>query len=182
MKVIVEIATKLNASVRFGPATSILRGRWTSSNAAHLSPSPSGPMREIARIDRIPGIWIVIDMNKRMASVVDPLAETEEGQEIYRQLRSIQNRFKGRIDQGGPLARTDYQDLSNDELKTWLYWTRRLVDNNMAVIIEGDLPTLDVIKSKMPGGVKLDFWATQPDPNQQLAFMVAAKPAENAKQ
>lgn len=163
-RVVIEIATPRNGKVLWGPNEQILRGAWRKSNCI----SDERPTI-LENMPDIPGMRIEIDNRIRRLSIFDPLASPEFREVLQR----AKANFKVLFDQDPqPLESVINNNPSNTEIKTWLFWARRFVDgveprrdrksgllvtSVKAVLIEGSLPTYEVIDS-LPGQTKVDFF------------------------
>lgn len=143
-RVVVEVASRRNQNYQFFNGK-LLRGRWAKENI----PGSIDDDRFRGMPD-LPGLHILIDPEKRRAVVFDPL-----GDQQYERLRkkaeaSVLATFGV---QCGPEKKTVYSDLTEDDLKTWFYWTMRMVWSKNGEVKSGTMPTLDQIR-EMPGKVR----------------------------
>ena len=118
----VEIATKENSSVLFGPTQTTLRGRWAGS-----SPSLRGMTSDVGmnQMPDLPGLHLILDTNERVFTIHDPLSDPEYADTVEAANSVLQGVF-GTQSKAIP---DDVRDVSDDtEFKTSLYWMRRLLD------------------------------------------------------
>lgn len=165
-EITIEIASKNSNRVVFKPLLSKpLRGRWTIASTG--GESTAEVLRQLMAVaPEIPGIRIAIDPQKRQARVYDPLGLPENKtlqEEIARVLNNHQQWGWG----AAPWPTATRDEMSANDIKTWLYEMRRLVDSGLAVIVSGSatLPSLAEIRSKAPGRRTRMFF----DTSQQLA-------------
>lgn len=154
-KFCVEIANKHNRNHTFHPTQETLRGRWVRHNIQARTPHES----IMAMPEVIPGIMleVEIDGEKRVLRRIDPLSEPEHA-ETWKKIEAVQKRFGDFLSAGGkgqPWPPVVVEKASHDQLKTWLYWMRRLVDSGAAEIVASrttrQFPTIEEITEKMPG-------------------------------
>jgi hypothetical protein len=141
---VVEIATRLNQNVFFHPVGETLRGRWLTANV-----SPMSLNSEILKVGDLPGVRIRVDAPRRKADIFDPMGLPEKRDA----LEGFQKRCRAELSSmfnEGPLPAKTYQNMSDTDLKTWIYWIRRLVNVNHVEIISGSVPTLEEIEA-LPG-------------------------------
>lgn len=160
-KYCIEIAGKQNEQAKFSPTGDKLRGRWTASNVAHRDKGEA--MKAMSRIEAIPGQYVELDTNKKQGRIFDPLSETPEGKRIWKEvedvLRRFQSVFGGRKRLETPKV---VSELSADQVKTWAFHMRTLIDTGMARYVAGsdELPDVQTIRHKWPGRRMTDPLAT----------------------
>lgn len=159
--IIIEIADERNRSLLFQPLQDKLRGRWDSQNVAYKRPHPA-----LAKLPRIiPGIQVIVDINKKTVGIVDPL-EKSENADLIKALESAKRELPGLMSGTSPKPAVKYTDVGESVIKTWLYWMRRLVDNNQAMMVsdQDSLPKMAEIEA-MKGEIRVSQFnpiATRP--------------------
>jgi len=142
--VTVEIADECNRSVMFHPLQQKLRGRWDSQNVSYKRAHQA-----LARLPNvIPGIQIIVDTNRKTRGYFDPLSKPEHAGTIDL-LKQAKEEISGITPGCNPWPAVKFDNSSDSDIKTWLYWMRRLVDNGQAILI-GDpasLPSMEEIES-----------------------------------
>lgn len=157
----IEIAGKRNDNVVFPPVSQLLRGAWDIANTAHLNMvnGPGGDwLRDLTtRVRRIPGLVVVVDSDKKKAAILDPLG-LPENTELLKTMNLVFKTHGRPFDSNGcrPQDTQEYT-LDFDGVKLWLYWMRRLLNGNLAVLCAGspDLPSLEEC-DKLPGRRRAD--------------------------
>jgi hypothetical protein len=165
VKAIIEIGDDKNRQVMFNPTQEILRGTWKQSNIPgtrmHESMASMPPV--------IPGIWLVVDTEAKIVSRIDPLLHNKElWDRIFSNLKENQV-FLGL---SRPWPNRTWENASDNQMKEWLYWFRRLVTPSgvpgeadytgpKATIIgsESSLPSMDEI-AKLPGKVRTETFSS----------------------
>lgn len=155
---IIEIAGRNNERHCFGPTGQTLRGRYDFSNVTHRDKSEA--MKAMSRVGVIQGICVELDTDKGLGRVFDPLRETEEGRKKWTEVLAVLREYQFEFGNVTQLMETqEYRDLSQDDVKTWMYEMRKVVDGGCArVISESKLPSLADIRTKVPGKRIRDIW------------------------
>jgi hypothetical protein len=138
-----EVDDRRNGPVLFGPLQETLRGRYEWQNWPRGTTSERG----LASVPNLPGLYITVDPAKRTAKVEDPLAFRENAE----LLRTAQPAYEAVIGHSFiPRPSIDRRFKTRDELATWLYWCRRLLDDNLARLVKGQVPTIRELARLMP--------------------------------
>lgn len=155
---IIEIAGPRNERHCFGPIGQTLRGRYDFSNIAHRDKSES--MKALSRVSVIPGICVELDTDKAIGRVFDPLRETEEGRRKWAEISAVVREYQFEFGNATQLMETqEYSELSQDDIKTWMFEMRKVVDAGYArMISEAKLPSSVEIRTKVPGKRVRDIW------------------------
>lgn len=161
---VIEVASKTNQNLRFGPLGVVLRGRWDHSRAARFPLSETaqlGGLFEAAPV--IPGQHIYVDLDKSVAGAFDPLRVTESGRRMWAKIESHFRKVEGRTLQ--PADTIELTNLGPDQIKDFLYWMVRTVEDNKAEVVDSSarLPSLEEVK-QMPGRRTLNHGFTSHDP------------------
>lgn len=154
----IEIAGPRNECVLFTPTGETIRGRWDFRNTAHRDLGEALKHVFIAA-PIIPGMILRIDTDARSAKRIDPLKETEEGKAILAKINAVFLMYKQVF--GGPKEAhetVEYNELTTDQIKEWVFYIRSLLDNKMATLIPGSdtPPTLLQIRKEWPGKRRKD--------------------------
>lgn len=150
---LIEIVQPQNESHIFAPTRLRVRGRWDFGNTAARNLG-SESLREMARDVRvIPGQHIALDTDQMSGAIFDPLNQTDEGKRTWARIAGIVKRYRAEF--GSDLAPGDpkeYSRLSADDVKTWLWEMRTLLNSNQAQQVSGSdvIPSLEEI-ARMPG-------------------------------
>ena len=142
--IVIEIADECNRSVLFHPNQMKLRGRWDSQRVSYKRPHPA-----LAKLPPIiPGIQIRVDIQKKLTGIFDPLSLPENAH-IINAIKDARQEVSGISPGHDPWPAINRKDCADTEIKTWLYWMRRLVDEGQAVIVgpEDSLPTLEQLEA-----------------------------------
>jgi len=175
---IVEIAAPRNRNVRFGPTLERLRGRWS-----HTVTGGRSVHESLSRLHmvapEIPGIYLSLDTKIREAKRYDPLRETEEGRRLWVQIEEVCDLYHEYFGRRKPWDTAVYPNMHANDMKTWLFEMRKLVDAGLARPVSGSdpLPDLDKIR-QLPGGRMTNFWTNQfIKPEDRLADVVPLRGA-----
>lgn len=142
--VVIEISTPTCGNIVWPHPRMMLRGEWRRDAIIGISARPG-----LQKMPSIPGLRIAFNGASRSVKVYDPLASVENATllaEIHRCYDELFLANATRGHAGGPEPERHYPDLSNDDLKTWLWWMRRHVDEGNAKLIAGNLPTSGEIR------------------------------------
>ena len=148
--VTVEVASALNSNLWFRPCERILRGRFAIENVPHGSTPDE--LAQIFRGNPLPGLYITVDPSRRTAEVRDPMGDPQRKDQLAEVVRRIKAaRVVMAWNEEPTFEKTDRREnLSDTDIKTWLYWMRRAVDSGHAEVVHGSLPRLVEIM-KLPG-------------------------------
>ena len=137
-EVIIEIGCSKNRRMLWPLNKRELRGRWTRTNLLGITMHAS-----MQKMPDIPGIRIVLDCAKRTVAFVDPLNEPRNEELKTKVLGILKEAFRVEY-----TAEKDVksENLSATDIKSHLYWMRRFVDNEQAVVVKGALPELEDIE------------------------------------
>lgn len=138
----IELGCKRNRKKTWPPTQQQLRGAWIRANLTSDERSES-----LEGIPDIPGIRIRISAMSRKALIYDPLGLPENAEE----LKKVQAAFEKVV--GGKhsfMESIKRENMSETEIKTWVYWAMRLVASEDAKVTRGSIPSPQEIES-MPG-------------------------------
>ena len=127
----------------------MLRGAWKHENTRNLDLDTDGQFAIMRQMRDIPGMCIHVSTSRRSARVFDPLGEPEN-KDLLENVATVVN--KAFAKKCGPDKADHYQDLSADEIKTWLYWSRRFLDARQCTERQGSVPQMSEIMG-MPGKI-----------------------------
>lgn len=138
-----EVDTPRNSNIWFYPAGGVVRGRFSMSrfgkfekNALQYADHP---------LAELPGQRIIIDFDKRTASIHEPLADA-----AHERLRRVIEKAGQSIPEHQEFDLTT-PDEGFCRLSTWCYWAGRAIEEKTARIVRGELP------SKLPGQPRKKF-------------------------
>lgn len=151
-EITIEVATKHCGSLQFCAVTPArnLRGRWDRSKL--YGESINGPL---SQMPDIPGMYISIDPKRRRARIYDPLT-LEENKDLLYTMEKIWNQTNQEA--AGPGKETIRENMDDTQIKTYLHWMRRAVDDRCAREIPGSarLPSLKEI-ARLPGKTRVEI-------------------------
>jgi hypothetical protein len=155
-----------NENLYFRPLQRPLRGTFDFGRV----PEPLAHMKRAEFPRPIPGLRIMVDAEKRTATITDPLHEPAHA--------AIREKIQAMGLMLGPAAET----FDNIDANTWLFWMRRAVANGVGKIVEGKFPEIDEAKAR-----KNFITAEQRDPRDGLidrlvAVLYASLPADRRKE
>lgn len=173
---VIEIYGECNRSVHFGLENRRLRGHWSLRVSAGFATAPEFAQLQ-STAPEIPGICIGLDIDKRTARIFDPLRETQAGRELWRQIEPILNQHPDVLPKGKPWPEVKRDRLTDDEVKTWAFEMRSILDCGLGKYVSGpELPDAESIKSQMPGKRKRHLLSTiQWKPESYYADAVPSK-------
>lgn len=139
---VVEIADSRNGNVLWPITQAVLRGKWARANI----PAQSYPER-LQEMPDLPGMHIAIDTNRRKGSVFDLLSRS-----THKDLLKKANRQHLAIwgVECEPERDITLATMTDNQMKSWLYWIRRMLDAKQCVCVEGTVPSMAQIEA-MPG-------------------------------
>lgn len=144
VKFAIEIDNHRNQSVQWYPDGRQLRGRWENARI----PRGNQIGYDMRDMPDIPGIVIEVDTVKRTIRRYDPL-RLERHKDLLAKIQDVHKRYWN--ENVGPEVTFKAEKASDDELKTWIYWARRVLDCENCVVRVGSVPTMDDIWYKIPG-------------------------------
>lgn len=159
LPVVIEIANDKNRQYMWPMNMVVLRGRWT---RAHLIGVTMAPV--MASMPDIPGMRVMVDASRSFARVFDPLAEPGNEEVRVRAAKVHKEAFRV---EAGPENETRYDNLTADEVKSWLHCMRRAVDGGHAEVVHGSLPTAEQIAS-LPGRTRTEHFDQSPRARKYL--------------
>lgn len=167
----IESANSRLGPVVFNPTKSKLRARFNKGSMIgdeHVASTDMLP-------DGIPGQRITINIRERRAVIFDPL-ELPEYRDMLATITAA-NRSTPMGKAATYYPRETYENLTNSEIKTWLYEIRKLLDQPthmtpgwgrdnrperrggpLAILIDGKIPTRQEIED-MPGELHCNFFS-----------------------
>lgn len=152
VKFMIEVGDDRNRSVMFPPlGQRILRGRWRMSNNRGQNPD-----EDFVEMPDLPGMMIAVDETSREAviRVFDPLGLEKNKTVLEKAKRIVKSKFNVRC---GPDRNFKVATPPADQLKNFLYWCRRLVDNGTAEVVQGDIPSMEAITAR-PGRIQFEVY------------------------
>lgn len=141
-EVVIECCTPKNQDVMFQPTSETYRGNWSNAKIPGTEMRPA-----IRQMPEIPGIHIAVDKENRTCRTYDPL---DKDKDVWERINGILEENPHQFSKMKPWPEVLHEDCDDNQVKTWLWWMRRLVDSGKARVRTGELPTGDEILS-MPG-------------------------------
>lgn len=139
---VIEIADSRNGSVLWPITQSMLRGKWAQANI----PAASMP-EKLQGFPDMPGIHIAIDSRRRAGTVFDLLSRKSH-ESLLKEINDKHERIWGCKCQ--PDKDINLRNMTDDQIKNWFYWIRRMLDSKQCVCVEGTVPSMTQIEA-MPG-------------------------------
>lgn len=171
----VEISSSQNGNIVWPLDRSILRGSWKRANIARLQPDES-----FQTMPDLPGLIMAVNTLQKKIIKYDPLLAKDNDRVLKLAQKTIRETAGVKVQ---PDKGKKWENQSDDNLKTAVYFLWRFVANKTAVVVRGKLPTEEEIKA-MPGVVRLgnfsEFASTvRETPNQFLNFAVLSEQDRN---
>jgi hypothetical protein len=116
------------------------RGKTADGGSVAMTVDPDDLIRSCPNV---PGICIELSSQRRIARLYDPLALPENKELMEMVQRAILN---GRGDKQGPMREINFDNMDENEIKTWAYGLRRLVDGRQCRVLRGKVPTIDELR------------------------------------
>lgn len=152
----VEIASRQNNPVMFHPNQARLRGRYSIAN----TPGMRAHEAMNSMPTEIPGQIVEVDVQNRTCRIFDALS-LEQNKGIHDQIKRACSENRGYFGGSDLPEESKYIGQSDTDIRTWLYWMRRLVDAGNAVDIgtagsgRRPLPSMNIINERMKGKIKI---------------------------
>lgn len=139
-----EFGNHLNQNFTWPHEQIHIRGRWAKNN--YLPNQTVDPL--FSGMPDIPGLILEYDSSKRCARIFDPLS-SEKSKELLGRINEVHKAKFGVMIK--PEQDRVFDQMSNDELKTFAYFARRLFDNgSFSTVIRGPIPEMQLIRG-LPG-------------------------------
>lgn len=149
----IEMQTDKNGNVLFNPTQEVLRGRWTPASKSLRGFTSAAGMNQMPEL---PGMIVGVDPDTKEMVIRDPLADPENRELVDEANRVLSNVFS--IESRPADERRRH--LNDDDYKTLLYWMARTVDSKQARVVSGRLPSVEEVRSQVPGRIRKYFWDT----------------------
>lgn len=153
VKFAIEICNHRNQQVIWNPDAKVMRGRWENTNI----PAGNNVDATLRAMPEIPGIVIMVDSSKRALRRYDPL-RLPKHKDLLERIRTVYSSMFDTLDLGAKVSPDNdifikVDDASEDELRTWTYWARRILDSDNCRVIDGEVPQMgDILNNnKFPG-------------------------------
>jgi hypothetical protein len=173
----IEIDTRQNDAYLWPPTQDRLRGAWSPFNYPPGSESSVG----LFQMPPFPGMQVRLNPRSRQAMIVDPL---ENNPDLMKQ---VSERFKHTFQMGNKsdgctwVKEKMHDNLSDDQIATWLYWMMRAVNSGFAKPTQGSaaIPRdeREVIKLYPKSKIKKDHYNSM---TQHVEMMEADEAANDA--
>lgn len=145
----VEVADEANRLWLCPILNDVLRGRWSRANCPNQQFTGS-----LRHMPDTPGIMIAVNVLRRQVRIWDPLADPKNA-ELWEKAKAA---YKAHFNENAaPVKEVVKASLNDTDLKTWLYWIRRGVDSKNLVVLVGQVPDHETIRS-CPGKTKIEFF------------------------
>lgn len=174
---LVEVAGSKNESLMCPIDSKVCRGKWARKNL-------HGKQFEgdFTAMPDLPGLCFVVNTDKRFVRRFDPLADPDNekllkrAQRISLSLDGIKRRPEK------PFVWRD-SNLTDDTLKTFVFWIRRMVDVGHMTVIKGVVPEWPEIR-KMSGTIQLKPYdqlagINRGTPDDQVRYMKPLPPDQD---
>jgi hypothetical protein len=153
-EIAIELSGPHNENFLFSPAQKILRGEFLKSRLHDGVVYRQGS--GLARVHRIPGQVIAVNLSERKIRITDPLGFRENAKLLKDLAPLISTNPNGTL---SPLEEIVSERASDDQLATFLYWMKRYVEEGKAIQYPGSAP----LPEKLPKGrVQVEFHASNP--------------------
>lgn len=145
---LVEVAGPKNENLMCPIDSKVCRGKWARKNL-------HGKQFEgdFTAMPDLPGLCFVVNTHRRFVSRFDPLAD-EANAKLLKRAQRIALALDGIKRRAEKPFRWEGQNLTNDLLKTFVFWIRRMVDIGLMQVVKGTVPEWPEIR-KMPGVIQL---------------------------
>lgn len=145
----IEMGDELAHNVFWPMTKQVLRGRWS-----RMAMIGRGGMPELLKMPDWPGIRVEVNVATRTARIYDPLAAKDaRTEQLVREISPLYAKING--SEGRPWDEQTYPDLNATDLKSWLFWMKRIVVDGKAVEVQCTLPKMEGIES-MPGKILIE--------------------------
>jgi hypothetical protein len=146
---VLEVSDNLNSNRDWPPTQRKLRGAWRHENTRNFALDTDGIFAVLRQMRDIPGMHIRVNTKRKIAEVIDPLADPAK-KDLLQNIQSVYEKAWGK--KCCPEKPDRYDDMSADEIKTWIYWSRRFLDAQQCVLVSGSVPEMKEIFD-MPGKI-----------------------------
>jgi hypothetical protein len=152
-EVTIEIGDEMNRQILFGPTQERLRGRWDVHNMQRGDTSGVG----LLQMPTIPGMYVILSPRERRGMILDPLAQPENINVLARISETHNSLFSRPCKPCEPIIR---EDMSDDDIATWMYWIWRCVHAKQARVLSGKIPETEAeIQRALPRAhIRKDFY------------------------
>ena len=149
----VEIAGPRNQNVVCPYDQQKLRGRWQRDRNGMAEPGD-----DIRRMPAVPGICLRVSLSRKAVRRFDPLTQPQNSTAL-KKIKKVAQQVNGGQEVGP--EDTVVWNMTDTEIKTFILWVRRLLDQEFCVVHSGEVPEFEQIQ-KLPG----DFIIGQFDQGQ----------------
>lgn len=146
-EVVIELGDDRCRNMMWPLTKVVLRGRWSRSNI------PTSAHQSFASMPDLPGVHISCDPSRKRARVFDVLSDPSNEELLLKAQKVYQEAFQERA---GPEKTVLYENLSDNEIRTWLWEMRKAVDGKRARVVHGELPTREQIEG-LPGRTRIEL-------------------------
>lgn len=142
-EITVEVADENCRNLLWGPTQDRLRGRWDWSKLPRGETSERG----LTKMPIIPGLYITVQPRERRAVILDPLTLPENARTLAEVSAAHAFLWNQSI---VPVETRTYENLSPNQLATWLYWMWRGLESKTLRQVSGRLFTLADLAAAYP--------------------------------
>lgn len=148
-EVVIEIGGDRCRQVLWPLSKEPLRGAWRRGNLVGTT------MHQIMQaMPDLPGQHVSLDAARKVGRIFDPLNDPRMA-EVLRKAQAVHKEaFRT---EAGAAEDKRFEHLTDDEVKTWLYYMRRIVDCGEARVVHGELPTLEQLET-LPGRTRTECY------------------------
>jgi len=159
--VVIEVGDERNRNIIWSPTKRELRGRWSRVNL-----TGDELVESLGMLPDIPGMHIIADGRRKRLVILDPLADPKNAELREKVSKIIKESWRR---EEGPEKTVIIENASDTQIKTWLFWMRRLVEGAPVVqerrgtsggpqakIVSGKLPSYEEIAA-LPGKTRIEF-------------------------
>jgi hypothetical protein len=142
-EIVVEVCDEANNNHLWNPTQTRLRGRWDWAKVPRGETSERG----LHKMPVLPGITITVNPRERRAVIEDPLGHPDNARVL-----AEASGVHASIWQTGFtfVERVVRENMTPDQIATWLYWVRRGVEGGHLRVLSGKMFTLEELAAAYP--------------------------------
>lgn len=140
--VVLDVRCRRNRNPFFWPLQKTLQTELRASEIS--SDKVPGLINQVGGV--LPGERMEVDFQNRTCRVYH-LLETPEYKDLKRRAAALLRTEQGGFQQGTHFGEEYTVPFREEDVATWLYWIRRLVDSQKLHIVSGHLPSLEEIRA-----------------------------------
>ena len=142
-EIVIAVDKPRNGNVYFYPTNCAIEGTfkpWRTPGAKFKPP--------ILALGEIPGERVHLDVKGKTGRISHALRDPDNAKTLEKVRRAARTCQPPVICGEAPKEDRWFRNLTEEQVNTWLYWMRRLVDEGKATILQGQLPGLDELKTR----------------------------------